>query len=469
MMRFAAVKPQRFLGQNVGAVRSAKPGIRPMGTGEQRCGLRKDGQKLAADISLSRRLAEHRLAIASALREVAEHKRLEEELRQRTLQLEDADRHKDEFLGMVGHELRSPLAAIRNTVQVLRQLGSSDPNLQWARDAIDRQAQHMAQLVEDLLDVSRIAHGKVRIRKEPVELGQVVRQAVETAQSLLNARQQQLTVSLPSWPVRLQADPIRLVQVFTNLLNNAAKYTDEGGQIWLAAEEKEGEVVVQVRDTGIGIAAEMLPHVFELFTQVPGALDRAQGGLGIGLAMVGQLVQLHGGTVQAFSDGPGRGSDFVVRLPLLRPTHLAADRLAAADHSSADSPSRRVLVVDDNEDLVEAAVRLLRRRGHHVHAAGDGAVALVTAQTFRPEVVFLDIGLPGQSGYEVARSLRQQPGLENVLLVATTGRAEEEVRIRAEEAGFDVYLVKPFPVDAMLRLVAHRRCGALGRRMQSCA
>jgi signal transduction histidine kinase len=240
--------------------------------------------------------------------------------------LKEADRHKNEFLGMMAHELRNPLSTIRNAVQALKHLDAPAPNLQWARDVIGRQADHMAHLVEDLLDASRIAHGKVSIRKETIELGQVVGQAVEACRHLLSARKQQVTVSLPSRPVPLLADPTRLVQVLTNLLNNAAKYTDEGGQIWLTAAEEEGEVVVRVRDNGIGIAADMLPHVFDLFTQAPAALDRSEGGIGIGLAMVGNLVQLHGGTVQAFSDGQGRGSEFVVRLPLLSATYAKRRR-----------------------------------------------------------------------------------------------------------------------------------------------
>ena len=258
-----------------------------------------------------------------------------EELRQRTRELEDAARHKDEFLGMLAHELRNPLGTICNAVQVLKQFGSPDPHLQWAQDVIGRQADHMAHLVEDLLDASRIAYGKVRIQKKPVDLSQVVGQAVEICRPLLSARKQQVTVSLPSRPVPLLADPTRLIQVLTNLLNNAAKYTEEGGHICLTAAEEEGEVVVRVRDNGIGIGAEMLPHVFDLFTQVPGALDRSEGGLGIGLAMVSHLIQLHGGTVQAFSEGPGQGSEFVVRLPLLSATCARRDGAGETGHLPA--------------------------------------------------------------------------------------------------------------------------------------
>jgi len=273
--------------------------------------------------------------IATANRDTTEHRRMEE-LRQRTQELEDTVRQKDEFLGILAHELRNPLAAISNAIEVMR-LGPPNADQQWVCDIVSRQTQQLLHLVEDLMDVSRLAHGKVGIRKMPVELSDLVSQAIEAVQPLLNTHKQRLAVSLPSRSVRLLADPTRLVQVLTNLLHNACKYTEDNGQICLTAAEVEGELVVRVRDNGIGIAAAMLPRVFDLFTQVPGAIDRSGGGIGIGLAMVDQLIKLHGGSVKAFSDGPGRGSEFVVRLPLLSASCMKRDATCETGYLSEQS------------------------------------------------------------------------------------------------------------------------------------
>jgi PAS domain S-box-containing protein len=378
--------------------------------------------------------------------DIDDQKRLEQALRQ-------ADRHKNEFLAMLAHELRNPLVPIRSAIQVLKELSPSDPRLDWARGVIDRQAGQLALLMEDVLDISRIIHGKLQVRKEPVELGPLIAQAVEATRPMIDARRQELTVSLPPQRVRLEADPARLVQVWTNLLNNAAKYTEQGGRIWLTAEVTDGQAVVRVRDTGIGISQEMLPRIFDLFTQVEGSQGRAQGGLGLGLAIVGRLVEMHGGTVHALSEGPGKGSEFVTRLPI--PPQAPACLGAKAEAASLGPPvCRRILLVDDNVDLAESLAMLLGRHGHEVRIAPDGPAALEAAQKYRPEVVFIDIGLPGMSGYDVARQLRTQPGSEKLLLVAMSGWGTEEDRRLAHEAGFDEHLLKPFSSEVLKKLVA---------------
>jgi PAS domain S-box-containing protein len=367
--------------------------------------------------------------------------------------LKEADRRKDEFLAMLAHELRNPLAPIRNAVEVFRLLGPADPDLEWARDMIGRQVQQLTRLVDDLLDVSRITRGKIALRKEPVDLAAVVARAVETSRPLLDARGHELTLDLPREPLRVEADATRLAQVVSNLLNNAARYTEEGGHIRLSVEPGRGEAVVRVRDDGMGIPAELLPQVFELFTQGDRSLARSEGGLGIGLTLVKRLVELHGGRVEARSAGPGRGSEFIVRLRTLAPQPKRDMEDGGRGPSEVPPRPRRVLVVDDNEDAAESLALLLRARGHEIRTAHDGPSALSVAEDFRPEVVFLDIGLPRMDGYEVARRLRVQPGREGLLLVALTGYGQDEDRRRAEEAGFDAHLVKPADLEALQRLL----------------
>jgi PAS domain S-box-containing protein len=389
-----------------------------------------------------------------ALRESEErHRRLEEELRRRTEELAGEDRRKDQFLAMLAHELRNPLAPIRNAVELMRQVETFDPSFQPSREMVERQVKHLARLVDDLLDVSRISRGSIRLRKEPVDLGTIVQSAVEGARPLIANRSHELEVELPAEPLRLDADPARLEQIVSNLLDNAARYTMPGGHVWVTARQEEGEAVVRVRDSGIGVPPDVLERVFEPFVQTAGdSLARTEGGLGVGLTLVRSLVEMHGGRVEARSPGLGQGSEFVVRLPAL---------LAAGTESPASEPavlpqarSLRVLVVEDNLDAAESLATLLRLWNHDVQVVHDGLSALDAARAQKPEVVLLDIGLPGLDGFEVARKLRDEAGLENTLLVAMTGYGQPEDRRRSREAGIHHHFVKPVEPLVLRNLLA---------------
>jgi signal transduction histidine kinase/DNA-binding response OmpR family regulator len=371
--------------------------------------------------------------------------------------IQENDRRKNEFLAMLAHELRNPLAPIRNAVEVLRRLGLKDADLEWANEIIGRQVEQLARLVDDLLDISRITGGKIQLRTEPVEIALVVARAVETSRPLIDARRHVLNIVLPAEPLRVDVDAVRIAQVLANLLNNAAKYTGEGGKIELEVAREGAEVVVRVRDNGVGIAPEILPRIFDLFTQADRSLDRSQGGLGIGLTLVRRLVQMHGGTVQAFSAGANRGSEFVIRLPAL--TEAAPSAVADPEHPAAHATvnhthPRRILIVDDQPDGVKSLARLLRLSGHEVRTALDGPAALGELSRYRPEVVLLDIGLPGMDGYELAQSIRKQWGTESMVLIALTGYGRDEDRRRSREAGFDHHLVKPVDPETLLSMVA---------------
>jgi signal transduction histidine kinase/DNA-binding response OmpR family regulator len=371
--------------------------------------------------------------------------------------VQSADRQKNEFLSMLAHELRNPLAPIRNAAQVLRVRDPDQPELRWARDVIDRQVDQLVRLVDDLLDVSRITQGKIRLVIEPVAVESIVSQAVETSRPVIDARKHLLSVSLPPDPLWVRGDAVRLAQVLTNLLNNAAKYTDEGGHIWLTVRRDGDEAVLSVRDTGVGIPRAMLGRIFELFSQVDRSLDRSQGGLGIGLTLVRYLMQMHGGTVYAFSAGPGQGSEFVARLPALAVAHR--QRATDSDPATlvADGIGTRIMVVDDNRDAAFSLAMLLRLDGFEVRTACDGPGALEIAESFHPQAILLDIGLPGMDGYAVARRLRELPAVGRALLVAVTGYNQEEDRRRSQEAGFDHYLVKPVDPAMLAALIAAHR------------
>jgi signal transduction histidine kinase/ActR/RegA family two-component response regulator len=371
----------------------------------------------------------------------------------------EADRKKDEFLAVLAHELRNPLAPIHNAVQILRARGPDDPILDGARAVIERQARQLARLVDDLLDLSRITTGRLELRRAQIDLREVLRSAVETSQPAIDSAGLELRIELPNEPVWLDGDLTRLAQVMSNLLNNAARYTDRGGTVTLAAERQGSDAVVAVRDTGVGIPTDMLSRVFEMFTQVDRSGERGKGGLGIGLTLVKRLTEMHGGTVEARSAGPGQGSEFIVRLPVA----LDGAPPPGAGTGVRSGPSLRVVVVDDNPDMVASLATLLRLLGHVVREAFDGQEAVEAALAFRPDVVLMDIGLPKLSGYEAAERLRADPVTRGATLIATTGWSQEEDRERSRQAGFDHHLIKPVDPAELIGLLAAEARSRAGR------
>ena len=372
--------------------------------------------------------------------------------------LRDANREKDEFIATLAHELRNPLAPIRNAISVLGRLGGFGTQADWCHAVIDRQVEQMAHLLDDLLDVSRLARGQVRLRLRPLQLATVIEQAIETAQPLIDGERHTLSVTLPAEPMALDGDLTRLAQVFSNLMINAAKYTPPQGRIVVTARRQGGVAVVTVSDSGIGIAAERMSHIFKMFGQVESALERSKGGLGIGLSLARALVELHGGSIDAHSEGVGRGSDFVVRLPLLaleaRPGLESGNGIGEAASSSVES--FRVLVVDDLRDSADTLALLLDAMGHDVRSAYDSRQALELADSFRPEVVLLDLGMPGLNGYDICRRLRALPGGDAIMIIAQTGWGQDEDHRRTREAGFDHHLVKPVDMASLVGLLARR-------------
>ncbi len=383
--------------------------------------------------------------------EVAERSRVE-------LALKEADRQKDEFLAMLAHELRNPLAPILNAVQLMRRKPIGDPQLNWSREVIERQLGHLTRLVDDLLDVSRITRGKINLAREPVEIASLVARAVETVQPLIAERGHELTIDLPSQSVRVYGDPLRLTQALGNVLANAAKYTETRGRIGLTAEKIEDRVEIRVRDTGIGIPASLLPKIFDMFTQLNDQTGRPQSGLGIGLALVRKLLEMHGGTVTAYSEGDGLGSECLMTLPVI--TNERVPEVPDPEPASVPQIRRRILVADDNLDALESLATLLELGGHEVYSAANGALALESAERHRPEVALLDIGMPKLDGYEVARRIRAQPWGHLITLVALTGWGQESDRRRSGEAGFDSHLVKPLDLDKLTELLNRLPRGA---------
>jgi PAS domain S-box-containing protein len=385
--------------------------------------------------------------------DITEQRRAEQQLRDLAADLSEADRHKDEFLATLAHELRNPLAPVRSSLEVLQQADGDPVLIEQVRSTMVRQIGQMVRLIDDLLDVSRITRDKLELRKERVELASIVHEAVEACRPAVEQARHELTVSLPPRPVHLHADPVRLAQVINNLLHNACKYSEPGGRISLTAERQGSYVVLSVKDTGVGIPPEMLPKIFEMFTQVDQSLERSQGGLGIGLTLVQRLVEMHEGSVRAFSGGPGRGSEFVVRLPLLNEKREQAPPEPSVSKSTPIS-ARRILIVDDNRDAAATLAMLFKLTGNKTQMAYDGLEAVEAAAEFRPDVVLLDIGLPKLNGYEAARRIREQPWGKSVALVALTGWGQDEDRRKSSEAGFDSHIVKPVDHAALTKVLA---------------
>jgi signal transduction histidine kinase len=375
----------------------------------------------------------------NVLMDITARKRAEEEL-------QEADRRKSEFLAMLAHELHNPLAPLRNGLHIMRLAGDNGVAAAEARTIMERQLGQMVRLIDDLLDLSRITNGKIGLRKEQIGLAAVVQDAVDTSRPLIEAAGHELTVTLPPKPVVVYADRTRLAQVFANLLNNSAKYTERGGHIWLTVERQGSDVAVRVKDTGVGIAPDMLAKIFDMFTQVDRSLDRSQGGLGIGLNLVRRLVEMHGGRVEAHSEGHGKGSEFVVRLSVVLSSGQGPQQANGDD--AHRSPRYRILVVDDNKDSAISLALLLKMTGHDTRTAHDGLEAVEAAKKFRPDVVLLDIGLPKMNGYDACRSIRAQPWSDGMVLIALTGWGQEEDQRRSKEAGFNFHIVKPVnPAD----------------------
>jgi PAS domain S-box-containing protein len=407
----------------------------------------RNGQKVEVEFVSNVYAEDHQQVVQCNIRDITERCRLER-------QLADMDRRKDEFLAMLSHELRNPLAPILNSVQLLQRQKDESPVQRKAHTIIERQVGQLTHLVDDLMEVSRTLTGRIQLRHEQVTVTGIVERAVDTVRPLIDQRKHELTVSLPPEPIWLYADAARLEQVVTNLLTNAIKYTNEGGHIWLSAQQEGDKAVLRVRDTGLGISPAFLPHIFDLFSQAERTSDRSQGGLGIGLALAMRLVEMHEGTITV-SSTLGQGSEFVVSLPVDLSTALPKKtQLPTNEIAKPIDAVLRVLIVDDNEDAVTALELLLEEAGHLVRAAHTGPAGLAAALEFLPDVMLLDIGLPELDGFEVAKRIRQQAALRNVVLVAMTGYGREKERQRSKEAGFDHHLVKPADFGTLEHILA---------------
>jgi PAS domain S-box-containing protein len=415
--------------------------------------LRSDGQRILVSLTISpiKDGSGNVMGASKIVRDLTDRQRLENDLRRLAADLSETDRRKNEFLATLAHELRNPLAPMSNMLEVVKRANGDGETLMRAYDTIERQLDQMVRLVDDLLDLNRITHDRLELRRNEVELSSVIQQAVEVARPLIDAEGHNLTVDLPAEPIYLNADRARLAQVFGNLLNNSCKYTRANGKIALSAKRVEGEVVVSVKDDGAGIPPDKLDSIFDMFMQVDRTAERSQGGLGIGLTLVKRLVEMHGGSIEAKSAGEGQGSEFVVRLPVLGKS--AQVSAAASDAPVASSAQRRILIVDDNKDSADSLAMLLEITGNKTYMAHDGVEAVEAIEKHRPEVVLLDIGLPKLDGHEVCRRVREQPWGKDIVVIALTGWGQEDDRRRSEEAGFNGHLVKPVDYDKLLELL----------------
>ena len=416
---------------------------------------RKDGTDIEISLTVSPiKVAAGRVIGASKIaRDISKHKAAERALSESEERLREHDRRKDEFIATLSHELRNPLAPLRMVTEIVRTNAGANSRLQWAAGLIERQVKHLGRLVDDLLDLSRIANAEVALVTAPADLRDIVWQAVEMNRAAVEAKRHNLWVDVPERRFHLDCDAARLVQVVSNLLSNAVKYTPRGGSIHVAAATEGSSVALHVRDSGAGITADVLPHVFDMFVQGSQTVARAEGGLGIGLTLVKRIVMLHGGDVTAASEGPGKGSEFIVRLPLVGRVHTA-DRRQDEAQGAAFVPGRRILIADDNPDITEALATLLRQFGHEVRTAGDGIEALEAARDFLPDVAVIDIGLPGHDGCAVAQQMRQDPRFKHTLLVAHSGYGHAQHRDASRAAGFDHHLVKPVDPYELQALLA---------------
>jgi PAS domain S-box-containing protein len=423
--------------------------------------VRADGAEIPIELSIVPHGNPAKPLFTAYLRDITDRRDAEQQLRaailreqERAEQLREADRRKDEFLAMLAHELRNPLAAVANSLRISRTPGIELHDLTWAQEVMDRQVCQLTRLIDDLLDVSRITQGKINLKKEVQPLKRLIERAADAVLPQFRQKQQGFRISFSdTGPLWVDVDPARMEQIVGNLLTNATKYTAEGGEILLSMERSSGEAIIRVKDNGIGISAEMVPHLFDLFAQADRSLDRSFGGLGIGLTLVKTLVEMHGGAVTATSEGEGRGSEFSLRLPLVEP--IADEKQAQS--ASRSSISKRVLVVDDNHDAAVTLAMILKVDGHETQIAGNGKAALEMAESFKPEIVLLDIGLPEMDGYEVARQIRQSPRLNGPFLIAITGYGQDQDRRRSEAAGFDCHLVKPVDLSQLLNLCSEAK------------